>query len=70
MYMIKTEYAEAIKTMAIMCRDLAENKSCLSCPFHNRKRGRCYFTEHIPLEYAKTIKEKHTIVYEINEDKI
>lgn len=68
--MIKAEYAEAIKTMAKMCLDLAQNKDCLSCPFYNRRKGTCYFRQHIPLEYVEVINEEHTIVYEINEDKI
>lgn len=68
--MIKSEYAEAIKTMATMCRDLSHNKDCLSCPFYNKIKGGCYFIHHLPLEYTQVIKEEHTIVYEVNEENI
>lgn len=67
--MIETEYAEAIKTLATMCRDIAQNTSCYDCDFYNTKKG-CYFSHHIPLEYTKVINEEHTVVYKINEENI
>ena len=48
---ITTKYAEAIKTMSEMCRDLSENKSCMKCPFYIKKICKCYFMAHVPFEY-------------------
>lgn len=67
---IISEYANAIKTMSEMCRDLSKNKSCLSCPFYIRNIGKCYFMSHVPFEYKEVIKEEHTVLYEINEENI
>lgn len=67
---IKTEYAKAIKSMSEMCRELAQNKSCRTCPFYIEKICKCYFMSHIPFEYKQVIKEEHTVLYEINKENI
>lgn len=67
--MIKKEYAEAIKTMTEMCRDLTQDRDCIkgNCPFYNTNRG-CFFAHHIPIEYSNVIKEEVNVSYEINEE--